>query len=131
VRRPPHQPSSTAKSNPKPPTLSELLRSDLRAEKPSNHPQARAPRRPVSEAWPGGSFPRDFPFGVEVSHGIAMALVVAEDFGDQIRLRAVGIFVSLVFVGAIDPEAEGPVHAELHLLLLFEASITIYVGDKN
>ena len=95
MRHPPDQPSSTTKSNAKPPALSELLQSDLRAEKTSNHPQARAPRRPVSEAWPE-TLSRRFDPCDPVPHRVAVAFVLAEDFGDQVLFRAVGVFVSLV-----------------------------------
>jgi len=39
---------------------------------------------------------------------------VAKDFGDQLRSRAAGVLVFSVFIGAIDPESQGRIHAECH-----------------
>jgi hypothetical protein len=38
----------------------------------------------------GRSFPRNLTLNVQVPHRVAMALILAEDFGDQLRSRAVG-----------------------------------------
>lgn len=41
-------------------------------------------------------FPGDLTRVTKVPHRVAVAFVLAEDFGDQVLFRAVGVFVSLV-----------------------------------
>jgi hypothetical protein len=68
-----------------------------------------------------GSLSTQFSLGVQVAHRVAASFVLAEDFGDQVSFRAVGVFVCSVFIGAIDREAESSVHAEFHGEVSWEA----------
>ena len=75
----------------------------IRANQP-NRLRPRVRRRPASKAsW--GSFPGNLTRRVEVPHRVAASFVLMQDFGDQLHSRAVGAFVFLVFIRAIDPEA--------------------------
>ena len=63
----------------------------------------------------GRSFPGNLTFGIEVSHRVARSFVVAQNFGDQLHSRVIGVFMLLVLIRAVDPEFESLFHSQFHV----------------